>query len=244
MRREMLIAVLLVACIGVCQSGLAGMPALLPSSWTADNPHAAGVSGRQAVAGNDARWQAISFFVVCVLVSAQGVMWLWNSLGKEFPFVPRIGYSRALMLVVLWGAAFVVVLTMISGARELMTPGAWKKQGWTYTLEETPSVPLVERRRESLERLRTSLWQYAALHEGKFPSDEDPAVDAELWSPPNWPGVRYLYIDGQSAETAGKLLVCEPAIEGPERFVLLTNGFLGTMRTPEIERLLNRGETP
>lgn len=37
-------------------------------------------------------------------------------------------------LVVLWGLLFIVVLAMISGARELMTPGAWEKQGATYRL--------------------------------------------------------------------------------------------------------------
>ncbi len=30
----------------------------------------------------------------------------------------------------------VVVLTMISGARELMTPGAWQKDGFTYSRTE------------------------------------------------------------------------------------------------------------
>jgi hypothetical protein len=29
---------------------------------------------------------------------------------------------------------FLLVLTMISGARELMTPGAWEKKGFTYQL--------------------------------------------------------------------------------------------------------------
>ena len=37
---------------------------------------------------------------------------------------------------VVWGSLFVLVLTMISGARELMTPGAWKKDGITYVLED------------------------------------------------------------------------------------------------------------
>ncbi len=39
-------------------------------------------------------------------------------------------------MVVLWGLLFTVVLAMISGARELMTPGAWEKQGATYRLKE------------------------------------------------------------------------------------------------------------
>ncbi len=35
---------------------------------------------------------------------------------------------------IIWGLLFVLVLTMISGARELMTPGAWEKEGFTYVL--------------------------------------------------------------------------------------------------------------
>jgi hypothetical protein len=45
-------------------------------------------------------------------------------------------YARALAAVALWGFVFVIVLTMISGARELLTPGAWEKQGATYKLKE------------------------------------------------------------------------------------------------------------
>ena len=37
--------------------------------------------------------------------------------------------------VVLWGLLFMLVLTMISGARELLTPGAWEKKGATYQLK-------------------------------------------------------------------------------------------------------------
>ncbi len=52
---------------------------------------------------------------------------------------------------------------MISGAQELMTPGAWKKQGFTYKLaEHVPAIdPAGERRemmrRHALDRLRAAL---------------------------------------------------------------------------------------
>jgi hypothetical protein len=55
---------------------------------------------------------------------------LWNSLQRDFPRLPRLSFSRALAGVVLWGLLFIIVLTMISGARELMTPGAWQRQGF------------------------------------------------------------------------------------------------------------------
>ena len=71
-----------------------------------------------------------------LLVSAGLIQLLWNSLRKSFTRLPRLNYPRAIGLVVLWGLLFIVVLTMISGARELMTPGAWEKQGATYRLNE------------------------------------------------------------------------------------------------------------
>ena len=48
--------------------------------------------------------------------------------------------GKALGVVFLWGLLFVLVLTMISGARELMTPGAWEKKGLTYRLTDDPSA--------------------------------------------------------------------------------------------------------
>lgn len=82
------------------------------------------------------RLNAISFFLVAILASGWAVKLIWNSLTKDFPKLPRISYLRSLGLVTLWGLLFVLVLTMISGARELMTPGAWRKKGLTYELVE------------------------------------------------------------------------------------------------------------
>jgi len=81
------------------------------------------------------RLEAISFFLLVLLLSAAVIRWLWNSLRPSFPRLPKLNYWRALALVVLWGLLFVVVLTMISGARELMTPGAWEKHGPIYRLK-------------------------------------------------------------------------------------------------------------
>jgi len=54
-------------------------------------------------------------------------------------WLPRLSFGRALAGVILWGLLFFIVLTMISGARELMTPGAWKKDGATYKLADDPA---------------------------------------------------------------------------------------------------------
>ena len=61
---------------------------------------------------------------------------------------------------------------MISGARELMTPGAWEKQGATYRLstEDSPAPDALAERRAALEQLRTKLFIHAARNEGRFPA--------------------------------------------------------------------------
>jgi hypothetical protein len=215
---------------------LAGMPAVLPSGWTKES----GPDGNGATPATLAPYlQGISFFVMGLLLSAWAVKGLWGVLRKDLAWLPSLGYGRALSLVVLWGLLFVVVLTMISGARELMTPGAWRKQGWTYKLEQpaTPdSTPQsnLEERRQALQKLRLALLQYAAAHEGKFPSADDPALEPELWNIPGWPGLRFLYVAGQNGGSNGRLLVYEPELDSEERQVLLTSGMVGTMRTAEI----------
>ena len=82
-----------------------------------------------------ARLDSISFFLVVLLLLAGLVQLLWNYLAKDFQKLPRMTYGRALAAVTLWGLVFMLVLTMISGARELMTPGAWEKNGATYKLK-------------------------------------------------------------------------------------------------------------
>ena len=80
------------------------------------------------------RLEAISFFVAVLLISPLAVRWLWNAVARDFPHMPRISYGRSLALVAIWGLLFLVVLTMIAATRELMTPGAWQKQGLLYKL--------------------------------------------------------------------------------------------------------------
>lgn len=211
------------------------MPAVLPTHWTSDEAR----PRLPSPLANDARWQAISFFTMCFFLSAWGVRWMWNTLGREFAWLPRIGYARALSLVVLWGLLFVIVLTMISGARELMTPGAWRKQGWTYHLAEGPhpNFSSIELRRRAMEELRTALSHYAATHDGRFPTPDDPSIDPAVWTIPGWGELRYLYVPDQAAQPEGRLLAFEPELYGEDRVVLLTNGFLGSMRTSDIEAL-------
>jgi hypothetical protein len=105
----------------------AGMPSALPQDFAT----VLRLSGSA-----EARLQAISFFLLGIGLSALAVMLLWNYLRRDFSRLPRLTYFKALAIVVAWGLVFVIVLTMISGARELMTPGAWRKQGLTYTIDD------------------------------------------------------------------------------------------------------------
>ncbi len=222
----------------------AGMPAVLPSGWTAENSaefgHEPGeLSGSIAAV----RFQAISFFVVLFLLTALLIKWIWNAARRDVPSLPRLSYGRALGLLTLNGFMFVVVLTMISGARELMTPGAWRKQGWTYRLANAPvdaASSSRAARQQGLEQLRTVLWQFAALNNGRLPTSVEASIPQSAWKIPCYPGLRFMTAGGDyRAEEAGRLFVFEPDVDGSERLVLLSNGLIGTMSTDQIRQMLS-----
>ncbi len=111
---------------------LAGMPSVLPTSWE-------GVPKLTEVTAE--RLQAISFFTVGLFACTLAIQWLWNIVAKNSAWLPKLSFTKAFVLILLWGSLFVIVLTMISGARELLTPGAWKQEGMIYKLntEATPN---------------------------------------------------------------------------------------------------------
>lgn len=86
------------------------------------------------------RLQIISFFFFTFLASAFLVKCLWNGMTGEFRSLPPITYGKALLVTFGWGLMFCIVLVMVSGARELMTPGAWRKNGATYELQSIESA--------------------------------------------------------------------------------------------------------
>ncbi len=81
------------------------------------------------------RFAGISFFAMLLLLVAFGIKYLWNYLRRDFARLPYLDYKKSLSLVILLGLLFNVVLLMISGTRELMTPGAWKKGEFVYQLK-------------------------------------------------------------------------------------------------------------
>lgn len=168
------------------------------------------------------RLEEISFFVVLFL-ACSGVLWfLWNYVAKGIPNLPRLEFKRALGLMSILSLGMLLVLSMISGARELLTPGAWRKQGSTYQVNDPASEPL---RRQALELLRAALMDYARSHDGAFPAhDYSPEVSDHLWRGPDARGTRYIYLGGKLADDPPAVLVCEPAQYRNPRFVLLTDG--------------------
>ncbi len=188
------------------------------------------------------RLETISFFLVVFLVSAAAIMLLWNYLRKDWTFLPRLNFGRALVVVTLWGLLFVLVLTMISGARELMTPGAWKQQGSTYQLVEKPGeaepnrANLEEQRRRQIERLWSGLHEYAIIH-GDFPSTTA-VLAGYLWTLPDTQDMSYRYVGGKRMAVPATILVHEPEVYGAERYVLFTNGDIRKMSSQEIAKAL------
>ncbi len=174
------------------------------------------------------RLDSISFFLFVYLVCAVIFRWLWNLLAKDFPWMPRLSLGRSIALLVIVGLFMYFILTMISGARELMTPGAWAKEGIGYRLSPNsdPKPWLDTARQRSLERLRDALRDYATKHDGKLPAH--PFVgdfDSTLWQGIDPSGAWLGYIQGQ-AFTIGppKVLAYEPLMYGPRRWALLTDG--------------------
>ena len=215
---------------------LAGMPSPLPF----DVPRVLRLNE-----GVVARLQAISFFVIVFLLLSAIVWGLWNYLRRDIPRLPRLSYTKAAILTLLWGCVFMVVLTMISGARELMTPGAWDRAGATYKLatpkSDSEDDPMVQRKRH-LERLRTALLRFAATHDGRFPTEgEQNSIGAGLWTIP-LVGLRYEYVPGRTASQPDALLVYEPEFDD-SRWVLLTNGEIVSMRPAEL-LALRKAEAP
>jgi len=225
-----------------------GLFGVLPSIAEAGMPSPLPINPRRVLRLSDSalsRFEAISFFVLVFLLAAKGIQMLWNYFRRDFPKLPRLSFGKALAGLFLWGLLFVIVLTMISGARELMTPGAWEKRGATYRLTggeqaATANDPDPESaRRQHLEKLRTALWQFAATHQGQFPKvSEQTAIADECWEVPESGGMRYFYVTGLQAGHAPEILAYEPELVPGRRLVLKTTGDIMIMASAELPKKL------
>lgn len=217
----------------MCQTLLAGL-----TLWSAQV-----LAGMPVIVVNEVpklRMQAISFFLLAFFGCALGVKLIWNYLQRDFSALPRISYLKAVGLTLLLGLLFMTVLTMISGARELMTPGAWQKKGATYELKddirETRRM-LVETQLRSLARI---LDRYE-LQNGAFPPHEFvPEIPESEWSA-GASGGRFIYLAGRKRDLLEpRVLAFAPGHPDEERAVLLTNMQMVTLHPVEIRRRLDR----
>jgi hypothetical protein len=134
---------------------------------------------------------------------------------------------------------------MISGARELMTPGAWKKDGATYKLASTTDngdsgVAGFSERFDRLKDLSQRLRKFAAEHEGNFPATEDESMLLpEHWLVPHQGGLRYVYVAGRKNTDRDTPLVYEPSVDGGKVLVVMAAGDILEMPFDEVVRKLD-----
>lgn len=210
-----------------------------------DRPAEAGMPSFGLSEVAELRLEAISFFLALGLLAAWGIRRIWNGLRRDFPWVPVLSFGRSVGLVTLWGCLFVLILTMISGARELMTPGAWRKEGLTYKLAEGAPEPTnpadtLPTRRVALERLGALLRAYADRHDGRYPpSVAESGLPDALWLVPDPSSLRYAYRPGLTVATGAAPVTLEPDIFGPERLVFRADGAILPMTNAAIDRAIH-----
>jgi hypothetical protein len=225
----------------------AGMPEFVPDEST-----------RRLVLSDagQLRYGAISFFLMVLLLSPLVVRWLWNSLARDFPKLPRMTYFKSLGVVVAWGLLFLVVLTMIATTREIMTPGVWEKQGLLYKIPENlTSQPTSDpkyflERKQNIQQLKTALWHYAAQHQGTFPpSNQIVTIAPGFIEVPGTRKLLYDYVEGQTVQVdnAPHILIYEyesyvKESKLDELFVLRTNGEISILPWDNIRKELQEAK--
>lgn len=184
------------------------------------------------------RLDSISFFLFLIVLATFVFRLCWNTIAADFPKLPQLTIRKSLAMVTLWGLVFLLALTMISGARELLTPGAWEKQGFTYKLRtegasatSDVTLPLHEHnllsRRQRLSQAYALLENYAAEHDRKFPARLGDAIAADhLRHPPQWPSAEYEYYAGYELGSRGETLLVEPNVYMGNRFSMLVGGVI------------------
>jgi hypothetical protein len=182
------------------------------------------------------RLEDISFFAFLLVLATLGIRFLWNYLAKDFPRLPQLTFRKAFSLTILLSILMLLLLIIIAGARELLTPDAWHRQGSHYRPNDVGNLEL---RQNSLEGLRTVLIRYAQTHEGRFPPHDYVAeIPDKVWQAPDSTGSRYLYIGGLSLTQSNAMVACEPRHFGDARLVLFGNGKITKLNTEKIHELM------
>ncbi|MBI2372977.1 MAG: hypothetical protein HYV07_03150 [Deltaproteobacteria bacterium] len=186
------------------------------------------------------RLEALGFFLGLFF----GVAWLfrkaWNALARDWTALPTIGYRAAVGAVFVFGLGFHLLLTMISGARELMTPGAWEKSGATYVLKVSSPDRLNSRLAE-LEELERALRSFADSHSGRFPPHPyAPGIPISAFV--SIDGARFVYLPGGTLDgPADRIVAVEPKGLGEPRLALYSGGQIRAISEADLARALHSG---
>lgn len=195
-----------------------------------------------------ARLDSISFFLAIYVVCALMFRWVWNVLARDFSWMPRLTFKKSLAVLVVAGLFMYFILTMISGARELLTPGAWDRNGYGYNLttpEDKTKSMLEAARMSAMARLRDALRDYAAKHDGKLPPHLfAPDFDTSLWKGIDPSGTWLAYMPGRTFTPPARLIAFEPASYGAKRWVLLSETSLLLMDSTELDQRVRKEFLP
>ncbi len=222
----------------------------------------AGMPGVSLTDAGRLRIDTLSFFLMIFVLSAWILKGVWNGLGRQLTVLPPINFRTSCGLVFLWGMLAVIVLTMISGARELMTPGAWEKHGLTYRLTDSHiqtkaadwEQQVLSERRERLMLLGMSLRSFAALNQGRLPnatqatpslidtntskmSTELEILTGDLIYLPRQSAVSYCYVVNRTLADADRIVIYEPGFYPDSTLGIQINGVIRQLSTEELEQL-------
>lgn len=177
------------------------------------------------------RLKTLSFFLVAFLLFSYLFHICWHQIRNAIPRLPKLSFRQSMGMMFLWGLVFIVVLIMISGARELMTPGAWKKNGFTYQLTEASrsekglsvvNSDLANEKINSLLKLKVELMQFAENNSGRFPSEEEyKSWTYDLKKIPNTLGATWVYVPESTIEDSKSLLFFHPFSENESLTICL-----------------------
>ena len=179
--------------------------------------------------------------MLVLVISTLVIKGLWNTVARDINFLPILKFKHALALSCLIGLGTLLILTMIAGIREILTPEAWKRQGSSYQLN---SPAMESDRRRAIEHLRSALMDYADKHEGIFPRhDFTREIPERIWETIDPKGSRFRYVGELTSKGPLSLLAFEPNHFGDHRFAVLTDGSIRKFLTSELEQL-NNAPTP
>ncbi len=187
--------------------------------------------------------EGVSFFLLILLLSALGVQGIWNAVAADFPTWSPLSYKYAVGIIVIWGTICAPIYATITAVKEWKpTPGFQKPEDdrseRTADLLAPATSPEVVRRAR-LDRLSTSLFDYAEEHAGDFPRDDsDLAIPDEAWELPDISRMRYLYVPGRKLGAYRSILAYEPGLYGKSRYVLFAGGRVRFMDVDEIRKAL------